>query len=188
MSSKDTDRTTDVQKRVEVTRQLFLEQGAFIHSIIRYVLSDLNSHDDFFNELFLFFVSKPVPPDVKNLKGYLYKVIFDKAVDWRRRHIRYQQNLREYAREKADFGTGRKMDDCFYDERMQQVLKVIDEFLSKKEAEAVRLRYQNHRSVVQIAELMDVKPQSVKKYISVGLKKIRTILGVQGRADHDEGE
>ncbi|MEN6306628.1 MAG: sigma-70 family RNA polymerase sigma factor [Anaerohalosphaeraceae bacterium] len=188
MLSKDTDRTIDVQKQVEITRQLFLEQGAFIYSIIRYVLSDSDSQDDFFNELFIFFVYKPVPQNVQNLKGYLYKVICDKVVDWQRKQFRYQHNLREYAQEKAAFSAGQKMNDCLYDERMQKVLKVIDEFLSKKEAEAVRLRYRDHRSLGQIAELMDVKPHTVKKYISIGLKKIRTILGVQGRVDHDEGE
>ncbi len=188
MLSKDTDRTEDVQKQVEVTRKLFVEHEAFIRSVSRYALSDVDAVDDFFNDLFLFFVAKPIPGDVQNLKGYLYKIIIDKSKDYRRRDVRYQQKLRGYARDQADINKANTMDEAIYDERIQQILKVLDGHLSKKEAQAVRLRYREQHNIGQVAELMNIKPQSAKKYISIGLKKIRTILGVQERADYDEGE
>ncbi|MBN2512746.1 MAG: sigma-70 family RNA polymerase sigma factor [Sedimentisphaerales bacterium] len=188
MLSKDTDRTKDVHKQVEAAQQLFVEHEVFIRSVIRYALSDHDAVDDFFNDLFLFLVAKPVPDDVRNLKGYLYKIIIDKAKDYRRRNIRYQQKLKGYARDQADINKANTMDEAVNDERIQRILKVLEGHLSKKEAQAVRLRYREQHNLGQVAELMNIKPQSAKKYISLGLKKIRTILGVRERADYDEGE
>jgi RNA polymerase sigma factor (sigma-70 family) len=221
--SKDTDRTEDVHKQVEAAHKLFTEHEVFIRSVIRYALSDPHDVDDCFNDLFLFFVSRPIPGDVQNLKGYLYKIIFDKAKDYRRRNIRYQQKLKGYAQDQADIYKANTMDETLYDERIQRILKALDGHLSQKEAQAdiykantmdetlyderiqrilkaldghlsqkeaqaVRLRYREQHTIGQVAELMNIKPQSVKKYISVGLKKVRTLLGIQERADHDEGE
>ncbi len=188
MLSKDTDRTEDVHKQVEAAHKLFTEHEVFIRSVIRYALSDPHDVDDCFNDLFLFFVSRPIPGDVQNLKGYLYKIILDKAKDYRRKNIRYQQKLKGYAQDQTDIYKANTMDETLYDERIQRILKALDGHLSQKEAQAVRLRYREQHTIGQVAELMNIKPQSVKKYISVGLKKVRTLLGIQERADHDEGE
>lgn len=188
MSSKDTDRTDDVYKQVEAAHKLIAEHGAFIRSVIRYALSDSHDVDDFFNDLFLFFVSRPLPDDIQNLKGYLYKIIIDKAKDYRRRNLRYRQVIKGYAQDRSDIDKAHMMDVTLDDERIERILNVLDRHLSQKEAQAIRLRYREQHTIGQVAELMNVKPQSVKKYVSVGLKKIRTLLGVQERAGYDEGE
>jgi DNA-directed RNA polymerase specialized sigma24 family protein len=53
---------------------------------------------------------------------------------------------------------------------------------------AILLRYRNQFEIEEVAREMSIKPRSVSRYISVGLKKIRRILNIQEGVNHAEGE
>jgi RNA polymerase sigma factor (sigma-70 family) len=185
--SKETDPLQDVQHRVEFARQLFIEHGEFIHSVIRYITSNNEHTDDLYNDLFLFFVAKPVPNDVLSIRGYLYKVILDKVRDWQRSRTRYQIKIRYYSETKPkQLYPFHK--DADYSEDVKKIFGLIENNLSKTEAKAITLRYKNQYAIEEIAKEMSIKPRSVSHYISVGLRKIRVLLNIQERANHEEGE
>jgi RNA polymerase sigma factor (sigma-70 family) len=185
--SKETDQLQDVQQRVQLARKLFTEQGEYIRSIVRYIVSNNDYTDDLVHDLFLFFVARPVPDDVINIRGYLYKVILDKIRDWRRAKVRYQDKIRHY----QEINTTRLT--ALYQEGDQQenarkMLEIIEKHLSKTEIKAIILRYQNQFEIEDVAREMNIKPRSVSRYISVGLKKIRQLLNIEQGADHEEGD
>jgi RNA polymerase sigma factor (sigma-70 family) len=185
--SRETDQLQDVQHRVELAKQLFLEQGEFIHSVIRYIASNNEYIDDLFHDLFLFFAAKPIPNDVLNIRGYLYKVILDKVRDWQRSHIRYQTKIRHYSEVKSKQQTTLYREAEQY-ENAQKILSLIEKHLSKTEVKAITLRYKDQYAIKEVAKEMNIKPRSVSRYISVGLKKARVLLNIQERADHEEGK
>jgi RNA polymerase sigma factor (sigma-70 family) len=184
---RETDQLQDVQHRVELAKQLFLEQGEFIYSVIRYTASNNEYIDDLFHDLFLFFVAKPIPNEVLNIRGYLYKVILDKIRDWQRSYIRHQTKIRYYWEVKLEQQTSSYREAEQY-ENAQKILSLIEKHLSKTEAKAITLRYRNQHTIEEVAKEMDIKPRSVSRYISVGLKKARVLLNIQERADHEEGK
>jgi RNA polymerase sigma factor (sigma-70 family) len=185
--SKETDQLQDVQNRVQLARKLFIEQGEYIHSIVRYVSSNDEYTDDLVHDLFLFFVARPVPDDILNIRGYLYKVIFDKVRDYQRARGRYQKKIRHYQETKS-----KRLTDLYQDgqqhENAQKILALIEKHLSKTEVKAIILRYQNQYEIEDVAKEMNIKTRSVSRYISVGLKKIRQVLNIHEGAEHEEGE
>jgi RNA polymerase sigma factor (sigma-70 family) len=185
--SKETDQPQDMQRRVQLAKELFIEQGEYIRSVVRYAASGNEYTDDLVHELFLFFAAKPIPDDILNIRGYLYKVIFDKVRDWQRSRTRHQIRLRQYQEEKLKELTtlcreGQE------DENAQQIMGLIERHLSRAEIRAIVLRYRNQYEIEEVAMEMNIKPRSVSRYISVGLKKIRQLLNIQRGADHEEGE
>jgi len=185
--SKEPDQPQDVQHRVELARRLFAAHGEFIYSVIRYIVSNNEYIDDLFHDVFLFFVAKPVPDDVLNIRGYLYKVVLDKVRDWQRSHVRYQVKIRRYNEIKLNqSGTSDKEIDLA--ENTQKIFSLIENHLSKTEGRAITLRYKKQYALEEVAKEMNIKPRSVSRYISVGLTKIRSLLNRQERADHEEGK
>lgn len=185
MLSKETDQLQDVQHRVELARRLFVAHGEFIYSVIRHIASNNESIEDLFHDVFLFFVAKPVPDDVLNMQGYLYKVVLDKVRDWQRSHIRYETKIRHYTEIKSkQLDTSNKEAD--FSEDVQKIFSLIENHLSKTEGRAIALRYKKQYAIEDVAKEMNIKPRSASRYISVGLKKIRSLLNIQERADNEE--
>jgi RNA polymerase sigma factor (sigma-70 family) len=185
--SKETDQLQDVQRRVQLARELFAEQGEYIHSIVRYAASNDEYADDLVHDLFLFFVAKPIPGDILNVRGYLYKVILDRVRDWQRSRVRYQAKIRKYGRIKLKELTLLSQDGR-QQESAQKILSLIEKHLSKTEVKAIVLRYQDQFEIDDVAREMRINPRSVSRYISVGLKKIRRLLSEGEGADHEENQ
>lgn len=187
MLSKETDQLQDVQHRVELARRLFVAHGEFIYSVIRHIAFNNNeSIEDLFHDVFLFFVAKPVPDDVLNIRGYLYKVVLDKVRDWQRSRIRYQMKIRHYNEMKSKQLRISNKKETDYSENVQKIFSLIEKHLSKTEGRAITLRYKKQYAIEEVAKEMNIKPRSASRYISVGLKKIRGLLNIQERANHEE--
>jgi RNA polymerase sigma factor (sigma-70 family) len=185
--SNETDQLQDVQHRVQLARELFTEQGEYIRSIVHFVVSNDPDTDDLVQDLFLFFVARPIPDDIVNIRGYLYRVVLGKIRDWRRARIRYQTKIQIYREAKAQRLAASVQDEgqC---EDARKILELIERHLSKTEITAIVLRYRNQYEIEDVARKMKIKPKSVSRYISVGLTKIRQVLNIQEGTEHDEGE
>ena len=61
-------------------------------------------------------------------------------------------------------------------EETSKMFELIERRLPPNEALAVRLRYRSNCSTGEAAKQMGVKPRSVSRYVSVGLKKFRSYL------------
>lgn len=156
---------------------VFTEYGDFIRAVIRYHVRNEAQADDLFQDFFLSLVSKPPPVDTQNMKSYLYRVICNDVVDAARRVKKYQARMERYA-ERLKYST---IEDGIENtlirtEETDKILRLIERRLRRSRAQAIILRYRNHYKIKEIAEKMNVNSRTARRYISVGLRKIRQFL------------
>jgi len=159
------------RSNVDQATEVFDEYGEFIRSVIDFHVRDETLSDDLFQDLFLFLVSKPIPEEVQNVKAFLYKVITDSVKDTFRRVERYQSRIRRYAERNVRIIENRPENVLMEAEETKKMFALIERHLPQKEALAVTLRYKDNCNTVEVAEKMGIKPRSVSRYVSVGLKK-----------------
>ena len=174
MLSRDTSSCID---SVNMAYEMFAEHGSFIRGVIGSRVKNEAQADDIFQNLFLSLVHKPVPKGIRDVKSYLYKAIINDTVDASRRVERYQTLVHRYS-EQLNF--------CAYiispenalsiREETDKVLDLIGRQLRKSEFQAITLRYSNGMNINEVAEKMSVNSGTVRRYISVGLTKVRKFL------------
>ena len=157
--------------------EVFAEHGDFIHSVIYSQVKNKAQVDDIFQDFFLFLVYKPIPQNVKNIKGYLYRAITNDIIDATRRVERYSHHMHKYAEHFNHSINKRTPENAFINvEETNKMFEVLKGRLTSSQFQAIALRYKNHYSIKKVAEKMDVKSKSVSRYISIGLRKIRQSL------------
>ncbi len=173
------------RNNVDAASEVLAKHETFIRRVISNILKDEKEKDetivdDIFQDFFLSLVYKPVPADVKDLRGYLYKTIIHDIVDATRRIERYQAVIAKY-REQLDFPIDSTFPDntLITEEELNELLEIVKRQLPDRECQAITLRYGNCLSVREIAEKMLIDSRSVSRYISEGLKKMRCSLQVR---------
>jgi len=165
---------------VDAAWALFCEHGAFIRAVIRFQARNESHEDDLFQQLFLSLVSRPMPPDVENVKSYLYRAIANDIVDSARREARQQKHFEKIAEEfrnsihkqaPADALIGVVDGDAAF--------ACLARHLRKREAEAVVLRYQDDRSIPEIARVMGVDRRTVSHYLAAAIRRLRRICAIE---------
>ena len=168
----------DASSNINRAMKVFEEHGDFIRTVIRFHVKDRTEAEDLFQDLFLFLVSKPIPEEVQNIRGFLYRVVSDKAKDAFRRIECYQGRIRRYAERRKRIVENHPENIVIEVEEAERMLELISMRLPPKEARAVTLRYKNSCDIEEVAEKMGIKPRSVSRYVSVGLKKVRRVFSV----------
>lgn len=177
MPTANTNQKCDAPSNVDRAGQAFEEYGDFIRSVIGFYVKNETEAEDLFQDLFLSLISKSMPEEVQDVKAFLYKVISDMVKDAFRRIDRYQAKIRRYAKHNAA-----TIEDCPENvlmevEETKKMFELIERRLPPKEALAVTLRYRDNRDTGEVAKQMRVKPRSVSRYVSVGLRKVRCFFG-----------
>ena len=91
MSEKNTtEQDCDISGNVQRAAIIFFEHGDFIRAVIRHKIKDEGRAEDLFHDFFLSLASRPVPAEVRDIKGYIYKAIINDITDHIRRLGRYQ--------------------------------------------------------------------------------------------------
>jgi RNA polymerase sigma factor (sigma-70 family) len=176
MSPQNTAKKSEVFNNVSKAEKLFVDYGGFIRSTLSFNVKNEALSDDLFQDLFLFFVSKPIGKDIKNVKGFLYRVISDRIKDNIRRRNRYRSRINRYA-EYYSYNIQTLPENVLIEqEEIKKMFEMIKKRLPTNEALAMTLKYKNNRSISLIADEMGIRTKSVSRYISVGLKKIRQIF------------
>ena len=178
MSQQNTDNKSETLNNVIKAEKLFVEYGGFIRSTLSFNVKNESLSNDLFQDLFLFFVSKPIGEEVKNVKGFLYRVISDRIKDTIRRRTRYQSRIKRYAKSYSHNVETRPENILIEEEEVKKMFDLIKKQLPTHEAMAVTLRYKNNHSISVIADEMGIRTESVSRYLSVGLKKIRQIFDI----------
>ena len=164
---------------VNSAAKIFAEYGNFIYAVIHSRVNDEAQADDIFQDFFLFLISKPLPADVRNTKGYLYKAIADDIVDAARRVEKYQTRMHRYARRLEYSAAEDSPEKALIEaEETNKMLELIEKRLPRSEAQAIILRYKNSYNIKEVAKQMDVDKRTISRYISVGLRKVRQLLTV----------
>jgi RNA polymerase sigma factor (sigma-70 family) len=121
-------------------------------------------------------VAKPIPKEVQNVRGFLYKLISDTVKDAYRRRMRYQARIHKYGKRKPRTVETRPETSLIDIEEAKKMFDLVERHLPTKEALAVKLRFKNECDTGEAAEIMGVNPRSISRYVSVGLKKIEHVF------------
>jgi RNA polymerase sigma factor (sigma-70 family) len=170
---------------VDRATKVFEENGDFIRGVIRFHVEKEAEVEDLFQDLFLFLISKPIPQEVQNVKGFLYRVISDMTKDAFRRIERYQTRIHRYAKRNVRIIENRPENVLVEVEETKRMFELIERRLPPPEALAVTLRYRDNCNTDEVAARMGVKPRSVIRYVSAGLNKLRCVLGESQGGNYD---
>ena len=98
VSEKNTiEQGCDVSGDVQRATAIFFEHGDFIRAVIRHKIKDESMAEDLFHNFFLSLVSRPVPAEVQDIKGYIYRAIINDVTDHVRHLEKYQAMTQKYA-------------------------------------------------------------------------------------------
>lgn len=163
------------------TGKIFAKHGSFIRAAIRFHIKDEAACDDLFQDFFLSLVINPIPKNIKNMRGFLYRAVSCRSKDAFRRVTRYRTKLRGYSEKwQHSIENGPEIT-TIEREEVEKIFKLIHKYLPKKEAMAMSLKYGKGSDTKDVAESMGVKSATVSRYVCAGSKKIRNILKREGR-------
>jgi RNA polymerase sigma factor (sigma-70 family) len=163
--------------------EVFAEHGDFVRRIIRFHVRNQVEREDLFQDFFLELISRPIPEDVQNVRGYIYHVVHNNIKDAFRRIERYQKRLHRYAEHRRPIIEDRPENDLIETEEIEKMFELIHRHLPKKEAKAMEQRYKHNRNINDTAAKMGVKPKSVSRYLSAGANKLRQVLSISERSN-----
>lgn len=166
--------------------EIFAQHGTFIRNLIRYHVKRVDLTEDLYQDLFLSLVTKPIPPDVQNLKGFLYRTITNDVKDAINKIRRYKKLVQRYS-ETHHNGRYRKKpeDQLIQTEETEKMFRFVARQLTAAEAKVITLRYKESYDTSEVAQKMKVSPRTVSRYLSVGLGKIRKSMTAFKDNDHD---
>jgi RNA polymerase sigma factor (sigma-70 family) len=167
---------------VRSATEIFNEYSGFIQAVIRFRAHNRSEEENLFQEFFLTLVRKPVPPDVRNIKSYLYRAIVSQVVDSMRRQESYERAVKKYVREARFPINNRPAENVFIEdaeERRNAVIAYFVRHLQEREAQAFVLRYRDNFSIGEIAVKMGVNVRTVSRYLSEGLRRLRKTLATR---------
>jgi RNA polymerase sigma factor (sigma-70 family) len=165
---------------VDRAAEIYSKYGDFIRTVIYYHVENDAQADDLFQDFFLSLVSKPIPANIQNIKGYLYKAITNDIIDAFRRVEKYKTQIGKYAECFNYSVNNNSPENAFTDvEQTDKMFGLIEGWLRHSEAQAITLRYRNSYNIKEIAEKMHVDNRTISRYISTGLSKVRQFLTVK---------
>ena len=171
---------SDRKEAVEAASALFREHGAFIRTTIRFQAKNEFQVDDLFQQFFLSLVNRPVPSGVENIRSYLYRAIINDIVDSARRRARQRKHFEKLTEEFRNSIHKRASAYAVISEQGgDTTLTCLTRQLRKREAEAVMLRYQDDRSIPEIACIMGVDNRTVSHYLAAALRHLRRICAIE---------
>jgi len=173
--------TSECAKNVESAFRVFVEHNDFILAVIRAKLGGEADVEDVYQDLFVSFIHKPIPDAVRNVRGYIYKAIAMKTAHAARRAQQYRALLHGYAEQRMFSETDSCAEKTMVDkEEATRALALIESgYLKRSESRAIALRYMDNDKVGDVAKRMDVEARSVSRYISTGLKRMRSLFKVR---------
>jgi len=167
----------DVVNGTALATEIFSLYGDFIRSVIQYQVKDANLVDDVFQDFFLSLVARPIPPDVCNVKNYLYRAIINDSSGAIRRIGRYQSRIHRYSKIiKNSINNDLPERALIEAEETEKTFKMIESLLPCSESQAVILKFKDDNSVGEVSKQMGINKRSVSRYVSVGLRKLRKFI------------
>lgn len=176
MEQPSTD-TNDYTDNVKAAVMLFTEYGSYIRTVIRYHVKNENQVDDLFHDFFISLVANPLPADVRKIKGFLNRMITNLIIDSIRRVENYKKHKNNYMKclnNPINKKTPEKI--LIEEEETRKMFELIEAQLRSTYSRAITLRFRDNHNIKEIAEKMNVRSESAKKYIIRGLAKMRCFL------------
>lgn len=168
------------RENVEQASRIFSEYGDFIYSIIFTKVKNIEKTEDIAQNFFLSLVYKPIPPDVKDIKRFIYRAVTNDIIDTKRGINSYTKNFQKYSKNLKFPINNPPPANAYIDEgQIFEMLDMMKERLPGSCYQAINLRYKENQSIKDIAEQMGVERASVSRYLSIGLKKLRRLWALK---------
>ncbi len=165
---------------VQTAADIVTRHGRFIRGVIRFQNCNRFDEEDLFQEFFLLLIRKPVPPEVRRLRSYLYKAVVHHIVDLIRHQACYQRTLQEYAKvvriSSSNPPAGNTLENK---EQRDAGLAYMVRHLQGREARAFILKYRDNCSIGEIAARLGVEKRTVSRYLSEGLRRLQRKLAIE---------
>jgi RNA polymerase sigma factor (sigma-70 family) len=176
----------DAPGDVQRATAIFFEHCDFIRAVIRHKIKDESLAEDLFHNLFLSLVSRPVPAEVQDIKGYIYKAIINDITD----HIRHIGKYQAMTHKCADYNkltvNNRLPEDALIEkEQIDRMIKLIRKRVTRNEFKAIASRHLDGLSIKEAADRMSINNRSVSRYISTGLRKVKQFLVIEQEVEDD---
>jgi RNA polymerase sigma-70 factor (ECF subfamily) len=171
------------EDRSRALAAIYQEYDGFIQSIIRYSAKNKADQEDIYQEVFLVLFQKADFSEIQDFKSYLYRLVVNKSNEFLRRKITQELRLKTYMELQSQDAVEEGQDEeLLVLDEVDGMLELMQDRLSQRESEAIRLRFKYHYSNEDAAQKMNVQKETLIRYVSVGLKKIREILKSIGKS------
>lgn len=169
------------EDRSRALAAIYEEYDGFIQSVIRYCAKNKADQEDIYQEVFLVLYQKVDLDCIQDIKSFLYRLVVNKSNEFLRRKITQELKFKKYMKLQSQEAVEEGQDTLILDE-VDGMIDLIQEHLSKRESEAILLRFKYHYESDEAAQKMNVQKETFVRYISVGLKKLREILKSIGKS------
>ena len=165
--------------------KIYEEYDGFIQSVIRFSAKNQADREDIYQEVFIVLFRKANLEQIQDFKSYLYRLVINKSNEFLRRKISREIRLKEYMELQSQEAAqeGEELQGMLVLDEVDGMVDLIQEHLSRREAEAVLLRFKYHCDNEEAARKMNVRKETLIRYVSVGLKKLRDIVKSTRRAE-----
>ena len=171
---------TQEQKDIKRAARVFAEHGTFIRAIIRFQSDDTSCVEDLYQEFFLKLIRKPLPSGLDDVKSYLYRAVTNDVLDSARQKEGYRHFLKKYSKKIRISINKRAPTNAFLEiEEPDSLFGLLARQLTKRQSQAVTLRYRDDFSLAEIATEMGVNRRTVSRYISSGLRRLKGVLAIE---------
>ncbi len=156
---------------------IFREHGEFIRLVLRHQAGSSLDVEDLFQGFYLVLIQKPVPAEVRDVRGYLYRALVHHVIDAARLRQTYAIAVKKYAQERKISINKRPAENAFIDEEQQDAaISSLARGLQAREAQALVMRYRDDCSILEIATRMGINKRTVSRYLSQSLRKLQRRL------------
>ena len=167
----------NIPKRVRSAAEIFEKYGDEIRAIIHFNVKDKSNADDIFQNFFVSIVRKPIPPEIEDIKAYLYRAVTNDVIDISRQKKCHQEHIKKYAEcYKHLIITDDPQNIAIKMEDTKRMFQLIESHLPKREAEVVLQRYGQGLSTTDTAKRMRADKRHISRYLSIALKKMREFV------------
>lgn len=167
-----------IENRVESANLVFAKYGDFIEKSIKTNLKDQSMADDIFQNFYIYLVRRPLPDNIQNPTGYLYRALRNDILDAGRKRQFYKKRLFTYAVREPRTEIKNHCTTMAKYEQAGRIFEQLEKILAPHEAEAVRQRYFHENSNEIAAKQMGVNKRTFSRYLCVAMRKLREGINV----------
>jgi RNA polymerase sigma factor (sigma-70 family) len=153
-------------------RDVFNRYSDFIYAVFRSKVDNDGLAEDLYQDFFVKLACKPLPANIDNVKSYLYKSITNSIYDSIRKVESYKNNLEKY-QENLNFSIKDLPVSSVHYNRSTELFEKGVRLLTKAERIVFELMYKDGLSLDDISAKTGLKKDTVSRYISISIKKIR---------------
>jgi RNA polymerase sigma factor (sigma-70 family) len=162
--------TDDTASNLVHAAEIFEQYGDFIYGVIKARAGKNVEAEDLVQDFFLTLVAKPIPHEIRNIKGYIYRAITRDIIDSIRRNTAYRARIARYAERCRHRPRKYSVEESVTKaDEAGRIFDVAKQTLSNNSHHTLNMRF-------KIGERMNINSKSVGRYISVSLKKIRQLI------------